>query len=161
MRKLTVRAAVTFCAAVSLATVMGTAGAAPMTSPRSAHTLAQEPTQPTVSTQPVIVDCFWHPRVKPGAFILACGDGNSRLASLRWSRWDARSAVATGVNAVNDCKPYCAAGTFRTYPVTVRLDRPRTWKKNPRLAQYSRLTLTYTDTKPAGYGRTTTYPLWN
>ncbi|MFJ2398412.1 hypothetical protein ACIOTI_37540 [Streptomyces sp. NPDC087843] len=161
MRKLTVRAAVTFCAAVSLATVMGTADAAPVTSPRSAHTLAQESTQPSVPTQPVIVDCLWHPQVEPGNFVLACGDGNSRLTSLQWSRWDANSAVASGVNVVNDCKPYCAAGTFRKYPVTVRLDRPQTWKKNPQSSQYTRLSLVYTDSKPAGYGQTVAYPLWN
>ncbi|MFF2996069.1 hypothetical protein ACFVTC_16055 [Streptomyces sp. NPDC057950] len=161
MRKLTVRAALTFCAAVSLATVMGAADAAPVASPRSAHTLAQESMQPQVPTQPVLVDCFWHPQVEPGNFVLACGDGNSRLTSLRWSSWDANSAVATGVNAVNDCKPYCAAGTFREYPVTVRLDRPQAWKKNPQISQYTRLRLSYTDSKPAGYGQTVSYPLWN
>ncbi|MFE2133414.1 hypothetical protein ACFW9X_09410 [Streptomyces sp. NPDC059466] len=161
MRKLTVRAAVTFCAAVSLATVMGTADAAPVTAPRSAHTLAQESMQPPVPTQPVIVDCSFQPRVEPGDFVLACGDGNSRLTSLRWSRWDAGSAVAQGVNVVNDCKPYCAAGTFRAYPVTVRLDRPQAWKKNPQMSQYTRLRLVYTDTKPAGYTQTVAYPLSN
>ncbi|MEU1534728.1 hypothetical protein [Streptomyces fagopyri] len=161
MRKLTVRAAVTFCAAVSLATVMGTADAAPTASPRSAHTIAQESTQPQVPTQDVILDCFSHPQVEPGDFVLACGDGNSRLISLQWSRWGANSAVATGINVVNDCKPYCAAGTFRKYPVTVRLDRPQAWKNNPQSSRYTRLTLLYTDTEPAGYAQTVTYPLWN
>ncbi|MGW3635300.1 hypothetical protein ACWD7F_35060 [Streptomyces sp. NPDC005122] len=161
MRKLTVRAALTFCAAVSLATVTGAADAAPVASPRSAHTVARESMQPPVATQPVIVDCFWHPQVEPGDYVLACGDGNSRLTSLRWSHWGANSAVATGINAVNDCKPYCAAGTFRKYPVTVRLDRPQAWKNNPQISHYTRLTLVYTDTEPAGYGQTVTYPLGN
>lgn len=155
MRKLTVRAAVTFCAAVSLAAVMGTADAAPVASPRSAHAVAQQP------QQPVLVDCFWHPNVRPEDFVLACGDGNSRLTSLQWSRWGPNSAVASGVNVVNDCKPYCAAGTFRSYPVTVRLDRPQAWKKDPQLSHYTRLRLVYNDSRPDGYAQTVAYPMWN
>ncbi|MEU8950312.1 hypothetical protein [Streptomyces sp. NPDC048489] len=161
MRKLTVRAAVTFCAAVSLATVMGTADAAPVASPRSAHTVAQESAPRQVPTRTVVLDCFSQPQVEPGDFVLACGDGNSRLTSLQWSRWGANSAVATGINMVNDCKPYCAAGTFRNYPVTVRLDRPQASKNDPQSTHYTRLTLLYTDTEPAGYGQTATYPLSN
>jgi hypothetical protein len=45
---------------------------------------------------PVLVDCLWHPEVRPTDFMLACGDGNSRLTSLRWTDWNANSATATG-----------------------------------------------------------------
>ncbi|MEU0440502.1 hypothetical protein ABZ202_12100 [Streptomyces sp. NPDC006186] len=110
---------------------------------------------------PVLVDCLWHAQVRPAEFILACGDGNSRLVSLHWSRWDERAATAEGVNMVNDCKPYCAAGRFHDYAVTVRLDKPQTWKKDPKLRQYTRMTLTYENTRPERLAQTVVYPLWS
>ncbi|MEU1038528.1 hypothetical protein ACFYP4_17010 [Streptomyces sp. NPDC005551] len=149
----TVRAAIVFCAAASLATA--TAAASPAASPTSTHTVDRQ-----VRT-PVIVDCFSHAQVRPARFILACGDGNSRLSSLHWSRWDGNRAVATGFNVVNDCKPYCAAGKFHAYPVTVRLDRAQTWKKQPQLSHYTRMSLVYTGSRPDGFGRTVIQPLWN
>ncbi|MGW0915327.1 hypothetical protein ACWD1Z_26790 [Streptomyces sp. NPDC002784] len=124
--------------------------------PEPAARIAQQPTD-----RPVLVDCFWRPEVRPTEFILACGDGNSRLASLRWSRWDAGAARAEGVNWVNDCKPYCAAGRFHAYPVTVRLDRAEPWKKRPELSHYSRITLVYTDNRPERVAQTVSYPLWD
>jgi hypothetical protein len=107
----------------------------------------------------VIVDCFSQPQVRPGHFVIACGDGNSSLVSLRWSRWGPASAVATGLNEVNDCKPYCAAGRFHSYPVTVRLDQPRSWKKHPQ-KRYTQMRLVYTHGSPYGHQRTVTYQLW-
>ncbi|MER6125830.1 hypothetical protein ABT173_25020 [Streptomyces sp. NPDC001795] len=111
--------------------------------------------------RPVIVDCFWHARVNPGDFIIACGDGNSRLASLQWSRWDENSAVAKGFNWVNDCKPYCAAGKFHKYPVVVRLDHPQPWKKHPQVEHYTQMSLVFTQGTPDGFGRVENVPLWN
>jgi hypothetical protein len=109
----TTRTAALLCAALGLTAAVGTASAAPAASPPTARPGAS----------PVLVDCLWHPKVRPTAFILACGDGNSRLASLKWDHWNARSAKATGVNVVNDCKPYCAAerpeqfAKVMTYPL--------------------------------------------
>ncbi|GHB46030.1 hypothetical protein GCM10010377_41130 [Streptomyces viridiviolaceus] len=145
------RTAVTLCAAAALAIPLGTASAAP-SAERTGHHHARDP---------VLVDCFWSPEVRPGAFLLACGDGNSHLVSLNWSRWGSQSAMARGVNVVNDCKPYCAVGTFRSYAVTVRLDQPRTWEKDPDRQQFTRMSLTYHDGRPEGYPRTVTYPLWS
>lgn len=158
MPRRTVRATVTFCATASLAALMGASPATPAASPPSSHSAQQLPGQ---VRQPVIVDCFWQPHIRPADFLLACGDGNSRLASLRWSYWGPNSAMATGINVVNDCKPYCAKGTFHAYQVTVWLDNPRPWKKDPQLPHYTRMSLVYTDLRPAGYERTANYPLWN
>ncbi|MGW3667566.1 hypothetical protein [Streptomyces sp. NPDC005141] len=151
MRRISVRTAITLCAAASLAAVMGTASAAP---PAAGTTKQRQAT-------PVLVDCFWHPDVRPADFILACGDGNSRLVSLHWSHWNQKSAVAEGVNMVNDCKPYCAAGKFHSYPVIVLLDHPEPWKKKPHVQHYAQMTLVYTGDRPEGYAHTVTYPLWN
>ncbi|MFG2679581.1 hypothetical protein [Streptomyces sp. NPDC048392] len=144
------RAAVTLCAAAALALPLSTAFAAPP---------AQPAAQARQTQDPVLVDCSGQPQVRPGAYVLACGDGNSRLVSLHWYRWDANAAVGRGTNAVNDCDPYCAAGAFHSYPVTVRLDRPRAGEQNPGEVHYTRVTLTYTDGRPDGSPRTVTYPL--
>lgn len=147
MRTHTLRAALVLCAVASLAAAAGPVSAA---SPAARH-----------APRPVLVDCLWHPRVRPADFILACGDGNSRLASLHWKRWDASAAVGKGINAVNDCKPYCAAGRFHSYAVEVRLDHPKPWKKHPNTQHYTRITLTYTDGHPSVFPRVLSYPLWD
>ncbi|MEV0904260.1 hypothetical protein [Streptomyces hokutonensis] len=154
MYKHTMVGLVTVCAAALLAPAVGTSSAAPATV--KAAPVAQR--RPAV---PVLVDCLWHPEVRPADFVLACGDGNSRLASLRWTNWDANSATATGVNWVNDCKPYCAAGKFHSYPVVVRLDNAQTWKRHPGIRQYGRISLTYTAGRPDSFAHVVTYPLWN
>ena len=152
------RALTTTVALFAVATLGTAAGTSPAARP------APELVTHTVQARtglPVLVDCLWHPRVRPTNFMLACGDGNSRLASLHWTRWDARGARADGVNWVNDCKPYCAAGHFHAYPVTVRLDRTRPWKKHPQVSHYSRITLTYPAARPEQFGPTVSYPLWD
>ncbi|MGW3495445.1 hypothetical protein [Streptomyces sp. NPDC001020] len=154
MRTHRISTAVTVCAAASLVAGMGSASAAPASPP--APPVARQQTGNTV-----LVDCFWHPQVHPSDFMIACGDGNSRLTSLHWSRWDSNSAVGEGFNVVNDCKPYCAAGTFHSYPVVVRLDHPQPWKTHPQLRHYTQMSLVYTNAKPEGFAQVVTYPLWS
>ncbi|MDT7842029.1 hypothetical protein [Streptomyces justiciae] len=152
------RALTTTAALFAVAGLATAAGTSPAARP------APAPVTQTVQQRtdlPVLVDCLWHPHVRPADFMLACGDGNSRLASLHWTRWDVGSARAEGVNWVNDCKPYCAAGHFHAYPVTVRLDRARPWKKQPQVSHYSRITLTYPAARPEQFGPTVSYPLWD
>ncbi|CAL9666808.1 hypothetical protein SUDANB140_07275 [Streptomyces sp. enrichment culture] len=150
------RAAVTLCAAAALAAPLGTAFAAPSAPPEAR-------TQQT--PQPVLVDCSGQPQVRPGSYVLACGDGNSRLVSLHWLSWDSTGAVGRGTHAVNDCDPYCAAGAFHSYPVTVRLDRSTGGDRSTDgdrgtgAPHFTRVTLTYTDGRPDGAARTVTYPL--
>ncbi|MFF4761736.1 hypothetical protein [Streptomyces sp. NPDC001292] len=158
MGRHTVRTAVALCAAGLLTAGVGTASAAPAAShgdTRSAHAVQR------TGGQPVLVDCLWKPRHRPGTFILACGDGNSVLSSLRWSQWNERSATARGFNLVNDCKPYCAAGRFHAYPVIVRLGSPAPWKKRPEVRHFTRLSLFFTAARPEGFPRVQTYPLWD
>lgn len=156
MHRLAVTKAAALCAAVAFVAAMGPASASPAAAPSST---AQDVARPVRAT--VLVDCLSHPQVRPADFILACGDGNSRLTSLRWVHWDAASAKAKGVNSVNDCDPYCAAGTFHSYRVVVRLDKPKAWKKDPQQQHYSRMTLTFTGDRPERMARTVTYSLWN
>ncbi|PKW11760.1 hypothetical protein SAMN05428944_1016 [Streptomyces sp. 1222.5] len=151
MRGSLVGTAITLAAGTLLTAAMTTATASPVTTagPKA------------VSPAPVLVDCQWRRDYRPVDFILACGDGNSRLSGLRWKHWNAEGALAVGVNMVNDCKPYCAAGTFRYYQVTVRLDRPQAWQKDPNVQHFTRMSLTYADARPEGYKQVMTYPLWD
>lgn len=61
---------------------------------------------------------------RPSEIIVACGDGNARVVRLRWSQWTSARALGVGTWQQNDCKPYCAAGTFHDYPVRLALDQP-------------------------------------
>ncbi|MGW7522323.1 hypothetical protein [Streptomyces sp. NPDC054783] len=142
--------AVTLAAGALLPAAMTPASASPPTAAVKADT-----------SRPVLVDCMWQQNVRPTDFILACGDGNSRLVGLRWSQWSPDGASARGVNMVNDCKPYCAAGRFHGYRVTVRLDEPKPWQKHPSVQHYTRMTLTYADERPEGFKQVMTYPLWD
>jgi hypothetical protein len=169
VRRTVPTAAVTLGAAALLSAAMTTASAAPTAPPTRTATAATTATTASTAAQavvsrpvkrPVLVDCFWHARVKPTNFILACGDGNSRLASMRWSFWGTHSAMGRGVNWVNDCKPYCAAGKFHAYRVIVRLDHSETWKRHPRLEQFTRMRLFYPDGRPQGYKPVMTLSLW-
>ncbi|MGW2485858.1 hypothetical protein ACWCV9_01395 [Streptomyces sp. NPDC001606] len=152
MRGSVVGTAVTLAAGAMLTAAMTTASAS---APPATATAQAGP------ARPVLVDCLWHRNVRPTDFILACGDGNSRLVGLHWTSWSRGSATATGVNMVNDCKPYCAAGRFHSYPVTVRLDGPKPWKKHPSLEHYTRMSLTYTADRPEGFQPVMVYPLWD
>ncbi|MPY35397.1 hypothetical protein FNH09_30445 [Streptomyces adustus] len=152
------RTAVTLWAAATLVTALGTTSAAPAAATSDSH-----PAGPAAraSVLPVLLGCLSDPEVRPSEFILACGDGNSRLAALHWSSWDANDAVATGYNAVNDCKPFCAAGKFHSYPVIVVLEHPHTWKQNPRVLQFTQMNLVFPGDRPEGYDRVVNIPLWN
>ncbi|MEV6112860.1 hypothetical protein AB0L59_10090 [Streptomyces sp. NPDC052109] len=153
MRGTLVGTAVTLAAGALLTAAMTTASASPPT-PAAAGGRAGV-------TRPVLVDCFFHKNVRPAEFILACGDGNSRLAGLQWTQWGPNGAKAVGVNWVNDCKPYCAAGTFHSYPVVIRLTGREQWKKHPSFQRYAQMSLTYTGARPDGFNQVMTYPLWD
>lgn len=155
MARPAVYTAIILGAGTLLTASMTTASATP---PASAQAAPRTVTQQSV---PVLVDCTFRSHTQPENFILACGDGNSRLVAMHWSQWGPTAATAVGVNVVNDCKPYCAAGTFHGYPVVIRLERPQPWKRDPRVEHFTQLSLTYTDTRPEGYNRVMTVPLWD
>lgn len=145
------RMAVLLCAAAALAagTVPASAQAGGPASGR-----APDPGDPVV-----VVDCFSQARMRPEEYLLACGDGNNRLVGLRWDTWGQRTATATGTDMVNDCRPYCAAGRFRAYPVTVTLAHPEIWPEHPDVRRFTTIRLLYTDTAPAPVPKDVTYKL--
>jgi hypothetical protein len=102
------------------------------------------------SVRTVVLNCLGHPQVRPGRFTLACADANDYLTGLAWKSWGPRLASATGVQAVNDCVPYCAAGHFRRYPVDVVLWQPAA--AGPGSQRYTSITLLYPGAHPAYTG---------
>ncbi|MFB7508928.1 hypothetical protein [Streptomyces broussonetiae] len=153
MRGSVVGTVVTLTAGTLLTAAMTTASASPPTGTTAPVTSA--------SARPVLVDCYFHRNIRPGDFILACGDGNSRLTALRWSQWGPDGAKGVGVNWVNDCTPYCAAGTFHSYPVVIRLSGEQAWKKHPYFQRFTNLSLTYTGARPDTFKQVMTYSLWD
>lgn len=102
------------------------------------------------SVRTVVLNCLGHPQVRPGRFTLACADANDYLTGLAWKSWGPRLASATGVQAVNDCMPYCAAGHFHRYPVDVVLWHPAA--AGPGSQRYTSITLLYPGAHPAYTG---------
>ncbi|MGW6708522.1 hypothetical protein ACWGDE_27005 [Streptomyces sp. NPDC054956] len=136
------RAATLLCVAAALTAAVA---------PASART---DPPDPVV-----VVDCFSQAQVRPEEYLLACGDGNNRLVGLRWDTWGPGNATATGTDMVNDCRPYCAVGRFRAYPVRVTLGNPAIWPEHPDLRRFTTIRLLYTDTAPDPVPKDVTYKL--
>ncbi len=96
------------------------------------------------------------PVVKPRSITIACADANLYVTNLHWTRWTRADAFATGVAHQNDCKPYCAAGHFHTYRVTMRLFRPITCSGGRRA--FARFAYAFVGSKPAGVVRRSVQP---
>ncbi|MGP3683515.1 hypothetical protein ACTVZO_02185 [Streptomyces sp. IBSNAI002] len=127
--------------------------------PASAHPGGTASARSAAPPEPVVVDCFSEAQRRPKEYLLACGDGNNRLVGLRWHTWGPRTARATGTDMVNDCRPYCAAGRFRAYPVKVTLSHPEAWPEEPGVQRFTLIRLVYTDTAPAPVPDDVTYKL--
>ncbi|WP_328313156.1 hypothetical protein OG432_24760 [Streptomyces sp. NBC_00442] len=146
MRRQKAKAAVLMGAVAALAVTVGPAGAA-----------AGEGRQVEPTT--VVVDCSGQSQVRPTSYLIACGDGNNGLVSLHWTQWGQTSAEGRGSDVVNDCVPYCAAGRFHEFPVTVRLDtvRPRPGQSGE--AYFTVLHVHYTAATPPRTPRDATYSI--
>ncbi len=97
------------------------------------------------SSIPALDSCGGNRAVRPSS-VSFCGDGNFYLTNLKWSRWTASSAAASGQAYQNDCTPFCAAGHFHTYRVLVALFRVVTCP-NGRSA-YTRLSYRFVGARP-------------
>jgi hypothetical protein len=96
-------------------------------------------------------------RYKPKHLIAACGDAGLRVTGISWSHYGQKSAHGNGTAATNTCKPNCAAGNFEKDPAAVKLFRPRLCKALG-IFLFTRLTVVYTSTRPAGFPKSTTFP---
>ena len=103
------------------------------------------------ATKTRLAECGDKPLYKPKRVIIACGDGAFRVVKLHWSKWTRKTAVGRGTGKVNTCEPSCAEGKFKSYPVKLKAGKPTACPTNGR--QFTRLTWTFTDTKPSGVKR--------
>jgi len=62
--------------------------------------------------------------------------GDLNQGGLNWLSWGGSSALARGYAWLNDCRPYCAAGTFHRHRAIIRVRRPRH-------ALYTRMTIKF------------------
>jgi hypothetical protein len=92
----------------------------------------------------VVGNCL-RSQVRPRSIVLACADANAQLTHLHWSSFGGASASASGDEYVNDCIPYCAAGHFHSYPVTLVFSEPRECSDGHR--DYRLATLRYTSSR--------------
>jgi hypothetical protein len=127
-------------------------------------TFVQEPatdasSQPCTQTISALVRGYRHfgaidrcdePTYRPRSIVIACGDGNFGLESLRWRGWNRAVADAWGTAYANDCVPYCAAGRFCRYAVDVRAFRVRRMGDG---YAYTRLRVAYRNVRLAGAAR--------
>lgn len=78
---------------------------------------------PRAATQ-VIYNCQ-RPHYEPSVIIIACGDANTVLRHMRYTRWSHHSAAGTGVMYTNSCTPNCAAGQLIKTATRFKLERPK------------------------------------
>ena len=68
----------------------------------------------------------------------------------RLARLGSATATATATARANDCKPYCAAGHFHSYRVTLTADKLARCGLAP---SYGRLTVVYAGLRPQGIAK--------
>jgi hypothetical protein len=102
---------------------------------------ATQPSARTASRPAVVVlNCLGKQHVRPGQIVLACADGSAYLSGLHWASWQSL-ARASGTWRINDCTPYCARGTFHSFPAIVTLRRPEPLPSHHGVLHYTRITI--------------------
>ena len=132
-------AGIALLATTVLATTGCAAAASAATSGRTAESVGQQSTG-----VPVVVNCAQKTQVRPGTFVLACGDGNASLDSLQWSAWGASSALASGTSGFNDCTPDCLTGHVHTFPALIVLWGAKALPGHAGVRYFGEMTIIYT-----------------
>jgi hypothetical protein len=69
-------------------------------------------------------DCT-KPRIRPSRIVISCADFGLFVTINHWNRWGRPKAKGKGDLHANTCRPDCATGKFKEYPVKVRLRKIR------------------------------------
>lgn len=83
--------------------------------------------------------------VQPAVITLMCGDGNSGVEEMAWTRWGASTATGQGEFFADQCIPNCAQGKRVTFPVRVTLSGVKTSSHG---AYFSELKVAWEGRKP-------------
>jgi hypothetical protein len=88
-----------------------------------------------------------------GTGLVGGADGTSARhpGHLRWTTYNDRQGIATGLVWLNDCEPDCADGTFHSTPVSVHVFSPRTGRFRFLTLKYTYQGHRYTDRRAARY----------
>ncbi|HEX9031137.1 MAG TPA: hypothetical protein VF834_04790 [Streptosporangiaceae bacterium] len=106
----------------------------------------------------VLITCQHRGVVAPLHYVITCADANNVLVHLSWRSWRTRVAFGHGWDAINTCRPSCAAGHFRLHAVIVIAWGVRHWRGSHWF--FTHLTLIYTQRRPpAGSPRVVTIPI--
>ena len=130
-------AAITVCGIAAIAAVAASV-------PAAAARQARPATAAASAAVPVVIDCAGQFQVRPGQYILACGDGGARLIGLRWAAWGSSSAFVAGVFDLNDCIPTCKTGHFLKFPMLAALWRAESLPGHAGQRYFTRITVIYT-----------------
>jgi hypothetical protein len=96
------------------------------------------------SAVPVVVVCFNKTQIRPGSYLLACGDGSAYLEHLNWADWESSSALASGTFLFNNCTPSCVDGRGIALPVLAVLWDAQPWPGHAGMRYFTRLTMIFT-----------------
>jgi hypothetical protein len=100
----------------------------------------QPPARTASGPAAVLLNCAGKQQVRPAQIVLACADGSAYLSGLHWASWQSL-ARASGTWRINDCTPYCARGTFHSFPAVVTLRRPAPLPGHRNVRHYTRITI--------------------
>ena len=93
---------------------------------------------------PVVIACINETRIRPGEYILPCGDGTAYLQHMNWSAWGSSSALASGTYIFNNCTPNCADGRGIAFGVLAVLWDAQPWPGHAGVRYFTELTMIFT-----------------
>ena len=93
---------------------------------------------------PVVIACINKTQIRPGEYILPCGDGNAYLHHLNWAAWGSSSALGGGTYTFNDCTPNCLSGHGQSFGVLAVLWDVQPWPGHTGVRYFTRLTIIFT-----------------
>jgi len=128
----------------------------------AAASAATQVPQQAVASLPVVVNCSMKTQVRPGAFTLACADGNAYVGGMSWTAWGSSSALASGKYSFNDCIPNCLSGHGHTFSGLVVLWGVKALPNHAGVRYFTEMTIIITGSRSytAG-GKKYTEPLTN
>ena len=143
---------------------VGLAGPASAAATQTAPTARVAAAAHTTPAQPVVINCENKAVVRPTTFALACADDGDGIEHMHWANWTSQVASGYGTQWQKTCKPSCAEGGIRYYPIVVALWGSASVKGHPGERQYTDITFIYPGARPPVYtlvkGKVvTTYPV--
>ena len=159
MNRFTGAVAAALCGPAAVLVFATSTGASAAVSQRAAGQRAAGQSDAAARQPAVAYDCHGQHQgqVRFAETILDCLSLGVFVKTPAWKYWTATSArTRTATLWVDNCQPNCVAGTFRKYPATLVLYRPRTTHGT---AYFTRMRLQYRHGGPRKYTfRWGTYP---